>query len=140
MTAEEYIKDFTRGCSNELENGEFEYWLTPWQAEAACNLAREEVREQFEKERLKHCDELTAEQAQIESDFVVQHLKKCNRTPTFIDAIEYGRESMRERLTKLKELADKMYYAAQYLTTDASKLRKAMRDYWYYVVYELKKE
>lgn len=140
MTAEEYIKDFTRGYSNELENGEYEYWLTPWQAEAACNLAREEVREQFEKERLKHCDELTAEQAQIESDFVVQHLKKCNRTPTFIDAIEYGRESMREKLSKLKELADKMYYAAQYLTTDASKLRKAMRDYWHYVIYELKEE
>lgn len=50
--------------------------------------------EQFEKERLKHCDELTAEQAQIESDFVVQHLKNFNRTPTFIDAIEYGRKQM----------------------------------------------
>ena len=56
--------------------------------------------EQFEKERLnfeprlKHCDELTAEQAQIESDFVVQHLKNFNRTPTFIDAIEYGRRLM----------------------------------------------
>lgn len=43
MTAEEYIKDFARGCSNELENGEYEYWLTPLQAEAACNLAREET-------------------------------------------------------------------------------------------------
>lgn len=54
--------------------------------------------EQFEKERLKHCDELTAEQAQIESDFVVQHLKKNNRTPTFIDAIEYGMRLQKERL------------------------------------------
>lgn len=53
--------------------------------------------EQFKKERLKHCDELTAEQAQIESDFVVQHLKKCNRTPTFIDAIEYGMRLQKER-------------------------------------------
>ena len=43
MTAEEYIKDFTRGYSNELENGEYEYWLTPWQAEAACNLKKEEI-------------------------------------------------------------------------------------------------
>lgn len=43
MKAEQYIKDFTRGCSNELENGEFEYWLTPWQAEAACNLKKEET-------------------------------------------------------------------------------------------------
>lgn len=43
MTAEQYIKDFTRGCSNELEDGEYEYWLTPWQAEAACNLKKEET-------------------------------------------------------------------------------------------------
>lgn len=56
--------------------------------------------EQFEKERLKHCDELTAEQAQIESDFVVQHLKKYNRTPTFIDAIEYGRNIASEQAMK----------------------------------------
>ena len=47
-------------------------------------------KERFEKNRLAHCDELTKEQAQIESDFVVNHLKKHNRTPTFIDAIEYG--------------------------------------------------
>jgi len=47
-------------------------------------------KEQFEKERLKHCDALTEEQAQMESDFVVDFIKKNNRTPTFIDAIEYG--------------------------------------------------
>lgn len=57
--------------------------------------------EQFEKERLKHCDELTAEQAQIESDFVVQHLEKYNRTPTFIDAIEYGRNQVVLKLESL---------------------------------------
>ena len=43
MTAKEYIKCYTRSCSNELENGEYEYWLTPWQAEAACNLKKEEA-------------------------------------------------------------------------------------------------
>ena len=43
MTAEEYIKVFTRGCSNELEKGEYEYWLTPWRAEAACNLKKQET-------------------------------------------------------------------------------------------------
>ena len=57
--------------------------------------------EQFEKERLKHCDKLTAEQAQIESDFVVQHLEKYNRTPTFIDAIEYGRNQVVLKLESL---------------------------------------
>jgi hypothetical protein len=54
--------------------------------------------EQFEKKRLKHCDELTKEQAQIESNFVTQHLKKNNRTPTFIDAIEYGMRLRQEQM------------------------------------------
>ena len=61
--------------------------------------------EQFDKERLKHCDELTAEQAQIESDFVVKNLKNFNRTPTFTDAIEYGRrQAMEKVLSKLENL------------------------------------
>lgn len=66
----------------------------PFDLEQAFIDCAEWQYEQFEKERLKHCDELTAEQAQIESDFVVQHLEKYNKTPTFIDAIEYGRKQM----------------------------------------------
>ena len=54
--------------------------------------------EQFEKSRVAHCDELTKEQAQIESDFVTQHLKEANRTPTFIDAIEYGMRLQKEQM------------------------------------------
>jgi hypothetical protein len=48
--------------------------------------------EQFEKERLKQCDTLTKEQAKIEQDFVVNFIKEHNSTPTFIDAIEYGKK------------------------------------------------
>ena len=96
--------------------------------------------EQFEKNRLAACDNMTKEEADREQEFTTDFIEKNNRIPTYSDAIEYGRESMREKLIKLKKLADNMYYAAQYLTTDASKLRKAMRDYWHYVVYELKKE
>ena len=55
-------------------------------------------KEQFENERLKHCDELTKEQAKIESDFVTQHLKENYRTPTFIDAIEYGMRLQKETM------------------------------------------
>jgi len=55
---------------------------------------------QFEKNRLKHCDALTKEQAQIESDFVTQHIKENNRTPTFIDAIEYGMRLKEEQIMK----------------------------------------
>lgn len=45
-----------------------------------------------------------------------------------------------KKVDKLKELADKMYYAAQHLTTDASRLHKAMEDYKNYIICELKEE
>jgi hypothetical protein len=38
------------------------------------------------------------------------------------------------KLQKLKKLADDMYHAAQYLTTDASHLRKAMDEYQQFVI------
>ena len=42
MTPEEYIKAYTRGCSNELVHGGYHEWLTPENALAAVELAREE--------------------------------------------------------------------------------------------------
>ena len=42
MTPEEYIKAYTRGCSNELVVGGYHEWLTPENALAAVELAREE--------------------------------------------------------------------------------------------------
>ena len=45
MTAEEYIKAYTRGCSNELVDGGYHEWLTPENALAAVELAREEKKE-----------------------------------------------------------------------------------------------
>lgn len=44
----------------------------------------------------------------------------------------------KDKLTKLKQLADAMYEAAQMMSTDASRLKKAMRDYRYFVIHELK--
>ena len=43
MTAEEYIKAYTRGCSNELVHGGYHEWLTPENALAAVELARQEM-------------------------------------------------------------------------------------------------
>lgn len=52
MKAEQFIKDYTRGCSNELCAVEDKYgkkvisyheWLTPEQALAAVEIAREEL-------------------------------------------------------------------------------------------------
>lgn len=43
-----------------------------------------------------------------------------------------------EKLTKLRQLADAMYEAAQMMSTDASRLHEAMQDYRQFVIYELK--
>ena len=45
-----------------------------------------------------------------------------------------------EKLEKLKKLADAMYYAAQQLTTDASRLHKAMDEYHKFIIHECKEE
>lgn len=44
----------------------------------------------------------------------------------------------KDKLNALKRLADNMYYAAQMLTTDASRLRKAMEEYKQFAIDELK--
>ena len=45
-----------------------------------------------------------------------------------------------EKLLKAVKLADAMYYAAQQLTTDASHLSKAIKDWWNFKNVELNKE
>ena len=47
----------------------------------------------------------------------------------------------KEKLEKIKKLADAMYYAAFNMTTDASLLRKAMNEYHQFIIYQyFKKE
>ena len=53
--------------------------------------------QQFEKNRLKHCNSITNEQAELEQGFIDQHLNKYNRMPTFLDAIEYGMRLQKEQ-------------------------------------------
>lgn len=45
-----------------------------------------------------------------------------------------------EKLSKAVKLGDAMYYAAQMLSTDASHLSKAMKDWWSFKNVELNKE
>lgn len=45
-----------------------------------------------------------------------------------------------EKLSKVVKFADAMYYAAQQLSTDASYLSKAMKDWWQFKNLELNKE
>ena len=46
--------------------------------------------------------------------------------------------TQQEKIDKLKQLSDAMYYSMQNLTTDTTKIRKAMQDYRHFVIYELK--
>lgn len=46
----------------------------------------------------------------------------------------------KEKLVKVVELADAMYHSAQYLTTDASRLHKAMEEYHQFIIHEYRKE
>ena len=55
-------------------------------------------KEQFEKNRLEHCNSITNEQAELEQGFIDQHLDKYQRMPTFLDAIEYGMRLQKEQL------------------------------------------
>ena len=55
-------------------------------------------KEQFEKNRLKHCNSIANEQAELEQGFIDQHLDKHQRMPTFLDAIEYGIRLQKEQI------------------------------------------
>ena len=57
-------------------------------------------KEQFEKNRLKHCNSITNEQSELEQGFIDQHLDKHQRIPTFLDAIEYGMNIQKEQMMK----------------------------------------
>ena len=50
--------------------------------------------EQFEKNRLAACDNMTKEEAEREQEFTTDFIEKNNRIPTYSDAIEYGRKQM----------------------------------------------
>ena len=56
--------------------------------------------EQVEKNRLKHCNSITNEQAEMEQKFLDEHLDKNNRMPTFLDAIEYGMRLQKQQMMK----------------------------------------
>lgn len=46
----------------------------------------------------------------------------------------------KDKLEKAVKLADAMYHAAQYLTTDASRLRKAMDEYHQFIITEYNRQ
>ena len=61
-------------------------------------LGKIQMKKEFEKNRLAHCDNITFEQFKLEQEFVDSHLEKNNRIPTLLDAIEYGMKSQNEQM------------------------------------------
>ena len=55
---------------------------------------------------------------------------------SFRHGIENTLDELEPKQKKLVKLADAMYYAAQQMTTDASRLRKAMEEYHQFIIHE----
>ena len=78
MSAEEFIQDYTRTCSNEMESPlyanpklNFYPWLTPDQARKAVEIAREEI---YEWLRVFLCDYFDAQREDY--DMCINDLKQ----------------------------------------------------------------
>lgn len=54
----------------------------------------------MEVNRIKHCNSISKEQAELEQKFLDEHLDKNDRMPTFLDAIEYGMRLQKEQMMK----------------------------------------
>jgi len=46
----------------------------------------------------------------------------------------------KEKIARLEELGQKMYHAYQYLTNDTQYIRKAMKEWYHFINFELNKE
>ena len=55
---------------------------------------------------------------------------------SFRHGIENALDEIEPKQKKLVKLADAMYYAAQQMTTDASRLHKAMEEYHQFIIHE----
>ena len=71
-------------------------------------------KQKMEKNRIEHCDDITEEQYNLETGFVDEHLKKYNRIPTILDAIEYGMKLQKEQM--MKDAVDAVIGSAGFLS------------------------
>ena len=97
MTPEEYIKAYTRGCSNELAWGGYHEWLTPENALAAVELARVEmmkVVEQLKAQAERRYDEIG------KSGYIQPNLPLAKGTDNIV-TIEYANNHNKEHAANL---------------------------------------
>lgn len=67
-------------------------------AEKAFIAGAQWDKEQFEKNRLAHCDTVSKEDYDRETDFAMEIIEKEHRQPTFSDAINYGMRLQKEQM------------------------------------------
>lgn len=82
-----YCQEHDDDCFDAIAEG-CPYIREAFKAGAECQY------EQFEKNRLAACDNMTKEEADREQEFTTDFIEKNNRIPTYSDAIEYGRKLM----------------------------------------------
>lgn len=87
---EEIRRYYREECSSDDE---------PTTEEIARHFA-EWQEEQFEKNRLAHCDALSKEDYDRETDFAMEIIENEHRQPTFLDAINYGMRLQKEQMLK----------------------------------------
>lgn len=64
--------------------------------------------EQFEKNRLAACDNMTKEEADREQEFTTEFIEKNHRVPTYSDAIEYSRKMAFDKTVEWLKEQDEM--------------------------------
>lgn len=64
--------------------------------------------EQFEKNRLAACDNMTKEEADREQEFTTEFIEKNHRVPTYSEAIEYGRKMAFDKTVEWLKEQDEM--------------------------------
>ncbi len=85
----------------DLEEAAENIYKTPFGTRAEDFIAGAEwMQDQFEKNRLAHCDKLTKEEYDLETDFAMEIIEKEHRQPTFTDAINYGMRIMKDQMMK----------------------------------------
>lgn len=76
------------------------------------------MQEQYENNRLSHCDNMTKEEAEREMEFVTSFIIQNDRIPTFSDCIEITRKEMIDKTFRwlIRQYGD-MAVATQYFNS-----------------------
>lgn len=83
-------------------------------------------KEQFEKNRLAHCDAVPKEDYDRETDFAMEIIEEEHRQPTFIDAINYGMRLQKEQMMEDAVECVVEWYDGFYLPYTEKQLESAL--------------